>query len=97
MTYGFNPVLPPGACWRSGSRYDKRVYGVRGSTRVIGVRRVRVPAGTFRALEVKSWLTQRGHRYGSGVRTMRFAAGRGLVKLVFRHRDRSTTPVQLIR
>jgi hypothetical protein len=73
------------------------VYGVRGSTRIVGVRRVHVPAGTFQALEVRSGLTQAGSRYGSGVRTMWFAPGRGLVKLVFDHRDRSVSTVSLIR
>jgi hypothetical protein len=61
------------------------------------VRTVRVPAGKFQALEVKSVLTQRGHPYGSGTRTMWFAAGRGLVKLVFRHRDGSVSQVQLLK
>jgi hypothetical protein len=56
-----------------------------------------VPAGTFTAREVRSVLTQRGSPYGSGVRTMWFAPGRGLVKLVFAHRDRSVSTVVLIR
>jgi hypothetical protein len=64
---------------------------------VLGVQTVRVPAGTFRALAVRSVLTQRGHPFGSGVRTMWFAPGHGLVKLLFRHRDGSTSLVQLIR
>ena len=63
---------------------------------VVGVRTVRVPAGTFQALEVRSVLTQAGHRFGSGVRTMWFAPGRGLVKLVFDHRDGSVSTVQLL-
>jgi hypothetical protein len=58
---------------------------------------VHVPAGTFRALEVTSVLTQRGYRFGSGVRTCWFAPNRGLVKLVFRHGDGSVSVVQLIR
>jgi hypothetical protein len=58
---------------------------------------VRVPAGTFQALELQSTLTQRGFPFGSGVRTMWFAAGRGLVKLVFKHRDGSTSVVQLLK
>jgi hypothetical protein len=101
MVFGFNPLLPayPGAgdAWRSGNARDQQVYGVRGSTRIVGVRRVKVPAGTFTALEVRSVLTQHGSRYGSGVRTMWFAPGRGLVKLVFAHRDRSTSTVVLVR
>jgi hypothetical protein len=61
------------------------------------VRPVRVPAGRFSALEVRSTLTQKGYRYGSGVRTMWFAPGRGLVKLTFAHRDGSTDTVTLIK
>lgn len=101
MIYGFNPVLPaygtPGTVWRSGSAYDFKQWGVTGSTSVLGVRRVHVPAGTFQALELRSTLSQPGHAYGSGVRLMWFAPGRGLVKLVFYHRDRSTSVVQLIK
>jgi hypothetical protein len=101
MTYGFGPVLPAyaiaGTSWKSGNRNDLQVYGVKGRTWLVGVRTVRVPAGRFQALEVKSVLTQRGHPYGSGTRTMWFAAGRGLVKLVFRHRDGSVSRVQLLK
>lgn len=100
MTYGFNPLFPAypdaGSEWRSGNARDFKVYGVTGTTTVIGLRTVRVPAGVFRALELRSTLTQRGYRFGSGVRTMWFAPGRGLVKLVFRHRDGSTSTVQLL-
>lgn len=101
MTYGFNPVLSAypqaGQAWASGSAFDFHVYGVKGRTWVIGIRKVHVPAGTFEALEVRSILTQRGHPFGGGVRTMWFAAGRGLVKLVFRHRDGSISVVQLLK
>jgi hypothetical protein len=101
MTFGFNPVLPAypkgGQSWKSGNARDRSVYGVTGKTRIIGVRRVHVPAGTFRALEVQSTLTQRHFAFGSGVRTEWFAAGRGLVKLVFKHRDGSTSVVQLLK
>jgi hypothetical protein len=101
MTFGFNPVLPAypvaGTTWRSGNPRDMQVFGVRGTTTVIGVRTVRVPAGRFQALEVRSVLTQKGFPFGSGVRTMWFAPGRGLVKLVFKHRDGSTSLVQLIK
>ncbi|MFL5859981.1 MAG: hypothetical protein ACJ780_04270 [Solirubrobacteraceae bacterium] len=101
MTFGFNPLLPsdtaPGSVWRSGNARDLQVYGVTGVARIVGVRRVHVPAGTFQALEVRSVLTQHGYRYGSGVRTMWFAPGRGLVKLVFAHRDGSVSLVQLLR
>ena len=34
---------------------------------------------------------------GSGTRTSYFVSGRGLVKLVFRHKDRSTSVVELLR
>jgi hypothetical protein len=101
MTFGFNPLLPAyastGSTWRSGNARDLRVYGVTGSTKIIGVQTIRVRAGTFQALEVRSVLTQRGYRFGSGIRTMWFAPGRGLVKLVFDHRDGSRSQVQLIK
>jgi hypothetical protein len=101
MTFGFNPILPAypeaGASWRSGNPRDMQIFGVKGSTTVVGVRTVRVPAGTFRALEVRSSLSQKGFPFGSGTRTMWFAPGRGLVKLVFKHRDGSTSVVQLIK
>jgi hypothetical protein len=101
MVYGFGPVLPaygiPGTTWASGNAYDLKVFGVTGTTRVVGVRSVTVPAGRFRALEVRSTLSQKGFRYGSGVRTMWFAPGRGLVKLTFAHRDGSTDTVTLIK
>jgi len=101
MTYGFNPVIPAypqaGDTWRSGNASDFSVFGVTGTTRIVGVRQVRVPAGTFSALEVTSTLTQKGSRFGSGVRTMWLAPGRGLVKLIFRHRDRSVSTVELIK
>jgi hypothetical protein len=101
MTYGFNPVLPAypviGTAWKSGNPVDLHVFGVFGTTTVVGVQTVHVPAGTFRALVVRSVLTQPGHRFGSGTRTMWFAPARGLVKLVFRHRDGSVSLVQLIK
>jgi hypothetical protein len=101
MIYGFNPMLPayatPGSKWASGNARDRSLYGVTGSTKVLGTRWVRVPAGRFDALVVQSHLTQKGHPFGSGVRTMWFAPGRGLVKLVFRHRDRSVSTVQLLK
>jgi hypothetical protein len=101
MVYGYNPVLPAypraGATWGSGNPADFQTFGVKGRTRIIGIRRVHVPAGTFSALEVRSTLTQRGSRFGSGVRTCWFAPGRGLVKLVFKHRDGSVSVVQLMK
>lgn len=101
MTFGFNPVLSAypaaGQRWGAGNPRDWQVFGVKGFTTVVGIRTVRVPAGTFRALEVRSVLTQKGYPFGSGVRTMWFAPGRGLVKLQFQHRDGSTSLVQLIK
>lgn len=101
MAYGFNPILQAysqaGQSWKSGNASDFHVYGVTGSTTVIGVRTVRVPDGTFQALEVKSVLTQRGYPYGSGVRYCWFAPGHGLVKLVFDHRDGSVSLIQLLK
>jgi hypothetical protein len=101
LTYGFNPVLPAyperGNHWKSGNPADFSVYGVTGSTRVIGMAAVHVPAGTFRALEVQSVLRQRGYPFGSGTRTSWFAPNRGLVKLVFHHADGSVSIVQLMR
>jgi hypothetical protein len=101
MTYGFNPLIPAypqaGDTWHSGNRTDLQTFGVTGTTKVIGVRKVHVPAGTFQALEVRSTLTQKGSRFGSGVRTMWLAPNHGLVKLVFQHRDRSVSTVQLIK
>ena len=101
MLYGFNPILPAypvaGARWGSlvPSR-DYSIFGVTGFTRVVGVRTVKVPAGTFRALVLESKLTQKGFRFGSGTRTSWFAPDKGLVKLVFRHGDRSVSTVQLL-
>jgi hypothetical protein len=101
MIFGFNPVLPdygtPGTVWHSGNRFDMKMFGVTGVTSIVGIRRVHVRAGTFNALEVRSSLRQPGHGYGSGTRLMWFAPGRGLVKLVFHHRDGSTSVVQLIK
>jgi hypothetical protein len=101
LTYGFNPVIPAypqaGDSWHSGNPSDLRVFGVTGSTQVVGVRPVRVPAGRFEALELRSRLTQKGSRFGSGERTVWLAPGRGLVKLVFQHRDGSVSTVELIK
>jgi hypothetical protein len=102
MTYGFSPVLPayasPGATWSSdpGSR-DFAVYGVNGTTRIVGVQKVKVPAGTYDALVLTSTLTQPGFKFGSGTRTMWFAPDKGLVKLVFRHGDRTVSTVELLK
>ena len=102
LIYGFNPVLPAyattGSSWSAKvpSR-DYSVFGVTGTTRVLGLRNVRTPAGSFRALAVQSKLSQRGFRFGSGTRTSYFAPDKGLVKLVFRHGDGSVSTVDLVR
>jgi hypothetical protein len=102
MTFGFNPLLPAypvaGATWNSdpGSR-DFAVYGVNGTSRVVGVQKVKVPAGTYQALVVTSSLAQPGFPFGSGTRTMWFAPDKGLVKLQFKHGDRSVSVVELLR
>jgi hypothetical protein len=101
LVYGYNPVLPgypeAGDRWRSGNPADFQTFGVTGRTKIIGIRKVHVPAGTFSALMVQSTLAQRGYPFGSGIRTCWFAAGRGLVKLVFKHRDGSVSVVQLMK
>jgi hypothetical protein len=102
MIYGMNPILSAypaaGQSWsaKNPSR-DFSVFGVTGSTTIVGIQRVRVPARTFDALVVRSTLNQAGFRFGSGTRTSYFAAGKGLVKLVFRHGDRSTSTVELLK
>ena len=60
------------------------------------MQKVKVPAGTFKALVVTSTLTQPGFPFGSGTRTMWFAPDKGLVKLVFKHGDGSVSTVELI-
>jgi hypothetical protein len=102
MTFGFNPLLPAypakGTVWSSDpSSRDFDVYGVSGSSQIVGVQRVTVPAGTFDALVVASTLTQPGFKFGSGKRTMWFAENKGLVKLEFRHADGSVSVVELIK
>jgi len=102
MVYGFSPIIPAypatGTSWAAQvpSR-DYSIFGVKGNTKVLGIRTVKVPAGTFKALAVRSTLTQQGFAFGSGVRTSYFAPNKGLVKLVFAHRDGSTSVVQLLR
>src|SRR3954454_20171514 len=102
MTFGFNPLLPayatPGTTWASDpNSRDFAVYGVTGSSRIVGVQKVKVPAGTFDAVVVTSSLSQPGFPFGSGTRTMWFAPDKGLVKLVFRHGDKSVSTVQLLK
>jgi hypothetical protein len=64
---------------------------------VLGIQTVHVPAGTFRALAVRSTLRQAGFPFGSGTRTSWFAPGRGLVKLVFQHGDGTVSDVELLK
>ena len=102
MDFGFNPLLTayPAAGQTWGSKNPSRdfsTFGVNGSAKVIGIQKVKVPAGTFDALVVKASLTQPGFKFGSGTRTSWFAAGKGLVKLVFRHGDGSVSTVVLLK
>jgi hypothetical protein len=102
MIYGTNPILAAnpaaGQSWtvKDPSR-DYSVFGVRGTTMVLGLREVTVPAGKFLALAIQSKLKQAGFPFGSGVRTSYFAPDRGLVKLVFRHDDKSVSTVELLK
>ena len=73
------------------------MFGAAAKSTVLGVRKVKVPAGTFRALEIKTVLKQVGFPFGSGTRLSWFAPGRGLVKLVFSHGDGSTSVVVLTK
>jgi hypothetical protein len=102
LTFGFNPLLPAypaaGNTWTgAASGRDYQIYGVTGTTTVLGMQKVTVPAGTFNALAVRSTLKQPGFPFGSGVRTSWFVANRGLVKLVFKHADGSTSTVELLK
>jgi len=102
MNFGFNPVFPAypeaGASWAGKTTgRDFQAYGVTGTTKVLGIQSVKVPAGTFHALAVESTLSQAGFPFGSGTRTCWFAPDRGLVKLVFRHGDGSVSEVALLK
>jgi hypothetical protein len=103
MTFGFNPILPAypekGVSWsHDRSSPDFRAFGATGTSRVAGTARVRVPAGTYRnAVKVESTISQKGFRFGSGRRESWFAPGKGLVKLVFRHRDGSVSTIERLR
>lgn len=102
MVYGTNPIMPAyasaGETWRvKVPSRDFSVFGATGNTRILGLRTVKVPAGRFRALGVQSKLRQKGFPFGSGTRTAYYAPGRGLVKLVFRHGDRSVSTVERLR
>ena len=102
MVFGFNPVLPAypktGERWRGANRgSDFGTFGVTGTTEVLGTQRIQTRNGRVSALAVRSTLTQRGFSFGSGTRTSWFQPGRGLVKLVFRHRDGSVSTVDRIK
>jgi hypothetical protein len=102
MNFGFNPLLTAypatGQTWGSKNpSRDFSTFGVNGSAKVLGIQKVKVPAGTFDALVIRASLDQPGFKFGSGTRTSWFAAGKGLVKLVFRHGDGSVSTVELLK
>ena len=90
MTFGFNPVIPAyPTAGHDLARPIPRATTSRSTASparrtVLGVQKVKVPAGTFQALAVRSTLTQPGFPFGSGTRTSGSRPGKGLVKLVFR-------------
>ena len=96
MDFGFNPVLPPireaGASWAPTWRAATSRVRRHGTARVLGLQTVKVPAGTFQALAVRTTLKQPGFPFGSGVRTSWFAPGKGLVKLVFGTATAASSP-----
>ena len=82
MTYGFNPLLPayPTAADSVGGRgagRDFKVYGVTGTSKVLGMQKVKVPAGTFNALVVRTTLTQPGFPFGQRHADELVRAGQG--------------------
>jgi len=102
MSFGFNPILSAnpsaGAHWSSsGSSSEYATFGVTGSSTIVGLQKVTVPAGTFDAVVVRSTLKQPGFPYGSGTRTSWFSPQKGLVKLVFDHADGSVSTVELLK
>ncbi|HVC87485.1 MAG TPA: hypothetical protein VNC40_08680 [Gaiellaceae bacterium] len=102
MSFGINPVIGPyakaGDTWSvDPNGRDFAVFGATATSKVIGVQQIKVPAGTFSALVVRTTLKQAGFPFGSGVRTCWFAPDRGLVKLVFQHGDHSTSVVVLTK
>jgi hypothetical protein len=104
MTFGYNPVLPAypekGQTWsHDRTSPDFRAFGVTGHSKVVSTAAsVKVPAGSYKnVLVVESTLSQKGFRFGSGRRVSWFAPGKGLVKLVFHHRDGSVSTVQRLR
>ena len=102
MDFGFNPILTSypaiGDAWSSTKpSSDFTTFGVTGKSSIVGEQTVKVPAGTFRALEVRSTLSQPGFPFGSGTRTSWFAPNVGLVKLVFRHANGSVSSAELLK
>jgi hypothetical protein len=103
MTFGFNPVLPAypakGDSWSDDPNSpDFRAFGVTGQSEVVGFSTVKVPAGTYKdAVHIQSTLNQKGFKFGTGRRDSWFAPNKGLVKLVFRHRDGSVSTVERMR
>lgn len=104
MAFGFNPVLPAypekGQTWSyDKSSPDWRAFGVTGHSKVLSTAaKVKVPSGTYEnALLVESTLSQKGFEFGTGRRDSWFVPGKGLVKLVFRHRDGSVSTVERLR
>ena len=103
MIFGFNPLIPAypaaGNTWAGGTSGPGLLRLRRDAARtvVLGVQTVKVPAGTFHALAVRTVMKQAGFPFGSGTRTCWFAPDRGLVKLVFRHGDGSVSTVQLVQ
>jgi hypothetical protein len=102
MIYGFGPIVPVGEgtgySWASSRASDDwNTFGVTGRSTITGTRTVKVPAGRFSAAVIRSTLDQSGFRFGSGTRTMYFAPGKGLVKLVFKHRDGSVSTVERVK
>lgn len=102
LAFGINPVLSEypaaGDTWSVNTNGgDFAVYGVTGTSTVLGVQKVTVPAGTFKALAVRTTMKQAGFPFGSGTRTSWFAPDRGLVKLEFKHGDGSISLVVLTK
>src|SRR3954447_1560591 len=98
MAFGMNPILPSypqrGQTWTtSKTSREYKEFGVIGKSKILGIRNVKTRLGTFKALVVRSRLTQKGFPFGSGVRTSWFVNNRGLVKLTFRHNDGSVSTV----
>lgn len=87
-----------GETWtvKSPSR-DYSIFGTTGTTKVLGMRSVNLPAGRFNTLAIQSKLKQAAFPYGSGTRTSYFGPAKGLVKFVFSHGDDSTSVVELLR